>query len=85
MKPTHWIFSFDQNVVDRLPRVSIDILRDTQLSGLRVDFEERVWVLFVKAVRQRVEQCAKLGAVCIGGNNLKKKKNTVSCRQKCFH
>ena len=74
MKPTHWIFSFDQNVVDRLPRVSIDILRDTQLSSLRVDSEERVFVLHVKAIRQRVEQCAKLGTVCISGDNLQIRK-----------
>lgn len=74
MKATHWIFSFDQDVVDRLPRVPIDILRDTQLSSLRVDLEERVFVLHVEAVRQRVEQCAELRAVCIRGYNLKRRK-----------
>ena len=70
MKATHRIFGFDQNVVDRLPRVSIDILRDAQLSSLRVDLEERVFVLIVKPIRQRVEQCAELRAVCIRGNDL---------------
>lgn len=71
---THWIFSFDEDVVDRLSRVSIDVLRDTQLSGLRVDFEQRVFVLRVEAVRQREEQRAELGAVCICGNNLNRRK-----------
>lgn len=73
---THWIFSFDQNVVHCLSWVSIDILRDTQLSSLWVDLEERVMVLPVKAVRQRVEQVAKLWAVCICGNDLKRRKTS---------
>lgn len=71
---THWIFSFDENVVDRLSRVSVDVLRDTQLSGLRVDSEQRVFVLLVEAVRQREEQSAELRAVCICGNNLNRRK-----------
>lgn len=70
---THRIFSSDQDVVDRLPRVSIDVLRDTQLSALRVDVEERVLVLTVKAVRQRVEQRAKRRTVRICGDNLNKR------------
>lgn len=72
-KTTHWIFSFDQNVVDCLSHVSINILRDTQLSSPWVDLEEGVFVLLVKAIRQRVQQCAKLRAVCICGNNLKRR------------
>lgn len=70
---THRIFSSDQDVVGRLSRVSIDVLRDAQLSGLRLDVEEGVSVLTVKAVRQRVEQRAELTTVRIGGDNLKKK------------
>lgn len=71
--PTYGIFSSDQDVVDRLPRVSIDVLRDAQLSALRVDVEERVLVLTVKAVRQGVEQRAKLRTVRICGDNLNKR------------
>lgn len=58
----------------RLSGVSVDILRDAQLSGVWVDLEERMMVLHVEAVRQRVEQFAKLGAVGICSNNLLRKK-----------
>ena len=54
MKSTHWIFSFDQDVVNRLSCISIDVLGDAQLSGLRVDLEEGVLVLPVEAIRQRI-------------------------------
>lgn len=75
---TYGIFSSDQDVVDRLPRVSIDVLRDTQLSALRVDVEEGVLVLTVKAVRQRVEQRAKLRTVRICGDYLNKRTKEVN-------
>lgn len=78
MKPTHWIFSFDQDVMNRLSRISIDILGDTQLSGLWVDLKEGVFVLLLKAIRQRIVQCAELKAVCICGNNLKGREIQVS-------
>lgn len=67
---THWVLSSDQDVVDCRPGVVVDILRHTQLSGVRVDLEQRMVVFHVEAVRQRVEQCAKLGAVGICSNNL---------------
>lgn len=57
----------------RLSRVSIDVLRDAQLSGLRLDVEEGVSFLTVEAIRQRVEQRAELTTVRIRGDNLKKK------------
>lgn len=69
---THGIFSSDQDVVDRLSRVSIDVLRDAQLSGLGPEVEEGVSVLTVKAIRQRVEQRAELTTVRVCGHNLKK-------------
>lgn len=72
---THGIFSSDEDVVDRLSRVPIDVLRDAQLSGLRLDVEEGVSVLTVEAIRQRVEQRAELTTVRICGDNLKKKIN----------
>lgn len=59
--------------MDCLSLIPIDILRDTELSSLWVDLEEGVFVLLVKAVRQSVQQCAKLRAVCICGNNLKRR------------
>lgn len=59
----------------RLSRVSIDVLRDAQLSGLRVDVEEGVSVLTIEAIRQRVEQRAKLTRVRICGDHLNKKIN----------
>lgn len=59
--------------MDRLSRVSIDVLRDAQLSGLRLDVEEGVSFLTVKAIRQRVEQRAELTTVRICGHNLEKK------------
>jgi len=71
-KSTYWIFSFDQNVMDTLTHVSIDILRDTHLSCVWLDLEERVFVMSVKAIRQRVQQRAELRAICICGNNLEK-------------
>lgn len=61
--------------MDRLSRVSVDVLRDAQLSGLRVDVEEGVLVLSIEAIRQRVEQRAKLTGVRICGHNLNKKIN----------
>lgn len=67
---THRVLSFDQDVVGRLSGVSVDILRHTQFSGVWVDLEERMMVLHVEAVRQRVEQFAKLGAIGICSNNL---------------
>lgn len=70
---TYGIFGSDQDVVDRLARVSIDVLRDAQLSAMRVDVEEGVWGPTVKAVRQRVEQRAERGTVRICGDNLKKR------------
>lgn len=71
---TYGIFSSDQDVVNRLARVSIDVLREAQLSALGVDVEERVSVATVKAVRERVEQRAKLRTVRIRGDNLKRRK-----------
>lgn len=67
---THRVLSFDQDVMGRLSGVSVDILRHTQFSGVWVDLEERMMVVHVEAVRQRVEQFAKLGAVGICSNNL---------------
>lgn len=70
--PTYGIFGSDQDVVDRLARVSINVLRDAQLSALRVDVEEGVLVLTLEAVRQRVEQRPKLRTVRVCGHDLKK-------------
>lgn len=61
--------------------VTVDVLRDTQLAGMWLNAEERVLVLPVEAVGQRVEQCAKLWPVSICGYNLRKRKNTVSSLQ----
>lgn len=60
---THGIFSFDQDVVDCLSFISINVPRDAQLPCVWVDLEEGVFLWFVKAIRQRVEQCTKLRAV----------------------
>lgn len=62
--------------MDCLSRIPIDILRDAELSGLWVDLEQGVFFLLVKAVRQRVQQCAKLRAVCICGNNLDRRQTS---------
>lgn len=62
----------------RLSRVSVDVLRDAQLSGLRLDVEEGVSFLTVKAVGQRVEQRAELTTVRICGYNLKKIKKQIN-------
>lgn len=70
---SHRIFSFHQYVVDCLSCISIDVLVDAQLTGLWVDLEERVFVLLVKTIRQRVEHRAEVWAVCICGHNLKMK------------
>lgn len=70
--PTYGILGPDQDVVDRLARVPIDVLRDAQLSALRVDVEEGVLVLTVEPVGQRVEQRPKLRTVRVCGHDLKK-------------
>lgn len=70
--PTYGIFGSDQDVVDRLARVPIDVLRDAQLSALRADVEEGVLVLTVEAIGQRVEQRPKLRTVRVCGHDLKK-------------
>lgn len=71
VKSPYWIFSFDQNVVDGRPIVSINILGDKKLSRVWIDLEKRMFFLTVKAIRQGVEQSTKLRAVSIRGNNLK--------------
>lgn len=58
--------------MDCLSAISINVLGDTQLSCVRVYFEEGMCGLFVKAVTQRVEQRPKLRAVCICGADLKR-------------
>ena len=79
----HRIFSFDQDVMGCLSRVSIDVLRHTQLSGPRVNLEEGVLVPLVEAVGQGVEHRAKVWAVCVRGNNLNgERKNKQTNKQK---
>lgn len=73
LRVTHWILSLDQDVVDRLSRISINILGDAQLSGVGVYLEERMCGLFIEAIRQRVEQRPKLRAVCICSDDLKRR------------
>lgn len=67
----HWILSFDENIVEGLPSISINVLRDTQLPSLWVDVKERMLVVLVKTIRQRVKNCAEVRTVGICGNNLK--------------
>lgn len=45
------IFSFDQDVMNCLSCISINVLGDAQLSGLRMNLEEGVFVLLVEAIR----------------------------------
>ena len=54
-----------------LSSVTVDILGHTHFPRVCVDVEQRVQVLTVKAVRQRVLQRGKVRAVCVRGNNLK--------------
>lgn len=75
---THRVLGSDQDVVDRRTGVPVDVLRYTQLSGVRVDLEQRVVVFHVEAIRQRVEQRAKLWAVSICCNNLLRRQEVFS-------
>lgn len=76
---THWVLSFDQDVVDRRAGVPVDVLRHTQLPSVWVDLEQRMVVFHVEAIRQGVEQCAKLWAVCICSNHLVRRHKVFRC------